>query len=107
LAPPTPYLGLRVGMTVSASIPAAVMTVAIFKLIRARGTLLEANLSQTVGSASTSLAIRHDLHHPGALSLGQWRLLIYRSWSSAFSAGRARPVGHDSTQANADRRRQE
>jgi putative OPT family oligopeptide transporter len=50
------YLGLRVGMTVSASIPAAVMTVALFKLARARGTLLEANLSQTVGSASTSLA---------------------------------------------------
>ena len=50
------YLGLRVGMTVSASIPAAVMTVALFKLFRARGTLLEANLSQTVGSASTSLA---------------------------------------------------
>jgi putative OPT family oligopeptide transporter len=50
------YLGLRVGMTVSASIPAAVMTVALFKLVRARGTVLEANLSQTVGSASTSLA---------------------------------------------------
>ncbi len=50
------YLGLRVGMTVSASIPAAVMTVALFKLVRARGTLLKANLSQTVGSASTSLA---------------------------------------------------
>src|SRR5262245_30068341 len=50
------YLGLRVGMTVSASIPAAVMTVALFKLVRARGTLLEANLSQTIGSASTSLA---------------------------------------------------
>jgi putative OPT family oligopeptide transporter len=50
------YLGLRVGMTVSASIPAAVMTVALFKATRARGTLLEANLSQTVGSASTSLA---------------------------------------------------
>ena len=50
------YLGLRVGMTVSASIPAAVMTVALFKLLRARGTLLEANLSQTIGSASTSLA---------------------------------------------------
>src|SRR6266516_6544088 len=50
------YLGLRVGMTVSASIPAAVMTVALFRLVRARGTLLEANLSQTVGSASTSLA---------------------------------------------------
>jgi putative OPT family oligopeptide transporter len=50
------YLGLRVGMTVSASIPAAVMTVALFRLLRARPTLLEANLSQTIGSASTSLA---------------------------------------------------
>jgi putative OPT family oligopeptide transporter len=50
------YLGLRVGMTVSASIPAAVMTVAIFRLLRTQSTILEANLSQTVGSASTSLA---------------------------------------------------
>jgi putative OPT family oligopeptide transporter len=50
------YLGLRVGMTVSASIPAAVMTVAVFSLLRMRGTILEANLSQTVASASTSLA---------------------------------------------------
>ena len=47
------YLGLKVGMTVSASIPAAVMTVA---LLRGRVSLLEANLSQTIGSASTSLA---------------------------------------------------
>ena len=50
------YLGLRVGMTVSASIPAAVMTVAMFKLFRLRGTILEANISQTIGSASTALA---------------------------------------------------
>ncbi len=50
------YLGLRVGMTVSASIPAAVMTVAFFRACRARCTILEANLSQTVGSASTALA---------------------------------------------------
>jgi len=50
------YLGLRVGMTVSASIPAAVLTVASFRLLRSRGTILEANLSQTVASASTSLA---------------------------------------------------
>lgn len=47
------YLGLKVGMTVSASIPASVMTVA---LLRGRASLLEANLSQTIGSASTSLA---------------------------------------------------
>jgi putative OPT family oligopeptide transporter len=50
------YLGLRVGMTVSASIPAAVMTVAVFRLLQVRGTILEANMSQTVASASTSLA---------------------------------------------------
>jgi len=50
------YLGLRVGLTVSASIPAAVMTVALFRLAGQRGTILEANLSQTIGSASTSLA---------------------------------------------------
>jgi len=50
------YLGLRVGMTVSASIPAAVMTVAVFRLLQLRGTILEANMSQTVASASTSLA---------------------------------------------------
>jgi putative OPT family oligopeptide transporter len=50
------YLGLRVGMTVSASIPAAVMTVAAFRLLRSNATILEANLSQTVASASTALA---------------------------------------------------
>ncbi len=50
------YLGLRVGMTVSASIPAAVMAVAVFKLFRAKSTILEINLSQTIGSASTALA---------------------------------------------------
>ena len=50
------YLGLRVGLTVSASIPAAVMTVALFRLVGRSGTILEANLSQTIGSASTSLA---------------------------------------------------
>ena len=50
------YLGLRVGLTITASIPAAVMTVAIFRLVGSRGSILEANLSQTIGSASTSLA---------------------------------------------------
>jgi putative OPT family oligopeptide transporter len=50
------YLGLRVGLTVSASIPAAVMAVAVFRVLGGRGTILEANISQTIGSASTSLA---------------------------------------------------
>src|SRR2546421_12327495 len=51
------YLGLRVGLTVSTSIPTAVLTVALFRLPRSRReVILEANLSQTIGSASSSLA---------------------------------------------------
>ena len=50
------YTGARFGMTVCASIPAAVMTVAFFRLFRARCTILEANMSQTIGSASTAMA---------------------------------------------------
>ena len=49
------YLGLKVGLTVSASIPAAVMAVAIFKIM-GRGTILETNMVQTIGSAGESLA---------------------------------------------------
>ena len=53
------YLGLRVGLTVSTSIPVAVLTVAAFRALRGVGvgsSILEANLSQTVGSASSSVA---------------------------------------------------
>jgi putative OPT family oligopeptide transporter len=52
------YLGLRVGLTVSTSIPIAVLTVALFRLMSKRrgGVILEANMSQTIGSASSSLA---------------------------------------------------
>jgi len=49
------YLGLRVGLTVSASIPAAVMAVAIFRALR-QGSILEANMVQTIGSAGESVA---------------------------------------------------
>lgn len=50
------YIGLKVALTISASIPAAVMTVALFRAVGTRTTILEANLSQTIASASTSLA---------------------------------------------------
>jgi len=53
------YLGLRAGLTISTSIPVAVMTVAVFRALSAagiRGTILETNISQTTGSASSSLA---------------------------------------------------
>jgi putative OPT family oligopeptide transporter len=53
------YLGLRAGLTISTSIPVAVMTVAAFHALRRLGgsaSILEANLAQTVGSASSSVA---------------------------------------------------
>ena len=53
------YLGLRSGLTISTSIPVAVMTVATLKALQAMGSksnILEANMSQTIGSASSSVA---------------------------------------------------
>ena len=50
------YLGLKVGMTVSASIPAAVISMAILRGIMKTGTILENNIAQTIGSSGESLA---------------------------------------------------
>ena len=50
------YLGLRVGMTVSASIPAAVISMGILRYLLRRDSLLENNMVQTIGSAGESLA---------------------------------------------------
>ena len=50
------YLGLRVGMTVSASIPAAVIAMGVIRVILRRNSILESNIVQTIGSAGESLA---------------------------------------------------
>jgi putative OPT family oligopeptide transporter len=53
------YLGLKAGLTISTSIPVAVLTVVAFRLFSAFGLqhgILESNMSQTVGSASSSVA---------------------------------------------------
>lgn len=50
------YLGLRVGMTVSASIPAAVISMGVIRVIMKKNSILESNVVQTVGSAGESLA---------------------------------------------------
>ena len=51
----TVYLGLKVGLTVSASIPIAVLAIAVFKKI-GNSTILENNIVQTIGSAGESVA---------------------------------------------------
>ena len=50
------YLGLRVGMTVSASIPAAVISMGVIRVLMRKNSILESNIVQTVGSAGESLA---------------------------------------------------
>ncbi len=50
------YLGLRVGMTVSASIPAAVISMGVIRVIMRKNSILESNVVQTIGSAGESLA---------------------------------------------------
>ena len=54
------YLGLRVGMTVSASIPAAVISMGIIRVILRRDSILENNMVQTIGS-------------PGSVHVGRGR----------------------------------
>lgn len=50
------YLGLRVGMTVSASIPAAVIAMGVIRVVMRKNSILESNFVQTVGSAGESVA---------------------------------------------------
>ncbi|MDO4623679.1 MAG: oligopeptide transporter, OPT family [Eubacteriales bacterium] len=50
------YLGLRVGLTISASIPAAVISMGIIRVIMRKDSILENNMVQTIGSAGESVA---------------------------------------------------
>ena len=67
------YLGLRVGMTVSASIPAAVISMGVIRVILRRNSILESNMVQTIGSAGESLCSRCYLHHACTVPLGRGR----------------------------------
>src|SRR2546426_7025581 len=51
----TVYLALRAGLTVSASVPIAVLSIAVFKKL-GKSTILENNIVQTIGSAGESVA---------------------------------------------------
>lgn len=63
------YLFLKVGMTVSASIPVAVLSITIFRAI-GRATILENNIVQTAGSAGESIAFGVGASMPALLLLG-------------------------------------
>lgn len=50
------YLGLRVGLTISASIPAAVVAMGVIRVLLRKNSILESNIVQTIGSAGESVA---------------------------------------------------
>ncbi len=64
------YLALKVGLTVSASIPIAVLSITIFRAL-GRATILENNMVQTVGSAGESIAAGIAFTLPSLLLMGQ------------------------------------
>lgn len=71
------YLGLRVGMTVSASIPAAVISMGVIRVIMRKDSILENNIVQTIGSAGESLAAGAIFTIPAIFYLGIRR----RKWN--------------------------
>lgn len=66
------YLGLKVGMTVSASIPAAVVATLLLRRVMGGGTVLEANQVQTAASAGESLAAGILFTVPAMVLIGVW-----------------------------------
>lgn len=78
------YLGLYAGMTVSASIPAAVISMGILRGIFRRGSILENNIAQTVASAGESLAAGIIFTVPALVIIGAWKQFNY--WATTLIA---------------------
>ncbi len=75
------YLGLRAGMTIAATYPAAVISMAVLRLMR--GSLLEENMSRTVGSIGESVAAGAVFTIPAFVLAGLWPALsTERYWES-------------------------
>jgi len=83
LAGANAYLGLFAGMTVSASIPAAVISMAIFRLFR-ESNILENNIVQTAASAGESLAAGVIFTFPALILMGYWSAFNY--WETMLIA---------------------
>lgn len=83
LAGANAYLGLFAGMTVSASIPAAVLSMSILRLFR-RSNILENNIVQTAASSGEALAAGVIFTMPGLVILGWWDQFDY--WQTATIA---------------------
>ncbi len=81
------YVGLKAGMTVSASIPAAVMAMLVFRMLPKRGSILEANQVQTAASAGESLAAGIIFTMPALVMMGTWTDFDYWTVTAVSFAG--------------------
>ena len=86
LAGANAYLGLFAGMTVSASIPAAVISMGILSLFR-KSNILENNIVQTAASAGESLAAGGIFTLPALLLIGYWNSFNYFEIAKIASIG--------------------
>ncbi|WP_343248361.1 OPT family oligopeptide transporter [Diplocloster hominis] len=81
------YLGLRVGMTVSASIPAAVIAMGVIRVILRKDSILESNMVQTIGSAGESVAAGAIFTLPVLFMWAeQWEILPPSFWTISIIA---------------------
>ena len=80
------YLGLYAGMTVSASIPAAVISMAVLRAL-GRATILENNVVQTIASAGEAVAAGAIFTFPALVVLGENRALPYLDITMLCAAG--------------------
>jgi putative OPT family oligopeptide transporter len=75
------YLGLRAGMTIAATYPAAVISMAILRLMK--GSILEENMARTIGSIGESVAAGAVFTIPAFVMAGLWPGLTGdRYWAS-------------------------
>ena len=78
------YLGLRAGMTIAATYPAAVIGMALLKLMK--GSLLEENIARTVGSIGESVAAGAIFTIPAFVISGAWPVFDFQHayWKSSI-----------------------
>ena len=69
------YLGLKAGMTVAATFPAAVISMAVLRLFK--GTILEENMARTTGAVGEALAAGAIFNIPAFLIAGVWDEFYY------------------------------
>jgi putative OPT family oligopeptide transporter len=86
LAAANAYLGLFAGMTVSASIPAAVLSMAILRLF-SRSNILENNIVQTAASSGEAVAAGVIFTIPALVLIGAWTAFDYRQTAAISAVG--------------------